>query len=611
MHTYLTTTVHSSSVDASMHQPQPLRRIYKLHSSDSVEHAMHAFIASLTKAVPVLDMFPTILDDLTIIVDRPHVLMLLHACLELQPSSSGDVAVLKQASKLLDATPIKLWTSMLTFDVTASSANNHSTPTSTPTQHQISLAKELVPQLLREEVWSFATRGRDATLQPVDRGEDGHKVEDVLATYKSVVASCVLLETIAQCAKVLGSEFTDYVIDGMYCIMLHVGLPQGRVAESARYCLDQAAQACGHASASDMVTANADYLINDAILRIRYMAVDPQAAYSVQQLLDYAAPSLLLAVKDMMLDVFVALDGYQPMHATQFILILLSVMQALERWYNSDALPVDYDHYDHTGLRSSAKRMKTKTETADDDNPDPPPHVNLVIDALQRIKHLLGDDNPQHRVLLLNAACLGFKVLNPFERQLLPQVAQLWPPILACMQDEVPWVAAAAIDVLPTMARVSGSFLRDRMNREAVPVLLPLLKRQQSILMQKEDYAARKDGPHHKLAAAILRVLGSVWRELSPSAKEVRVVTQVAVLFLHASLDDNLHNTCVELLQALSQLDADVVWYELAKRCPPEPLFQHLDQLTPQQQHDYKSQLGPPQAAYAHVQHLYAKLNLA
>eukprot|EP00730_Choanoeca_flexa_P002686 TRINITY_DN11133_c0_g1_i2.p1 TRINITY_DN11133_c0_g1~~TRINITY_DN11133_c0_g1_i2.p1 ORF type:complete len:101 (+),score=5.23 TRINITY_DN11133_c0_g1_i2:31-303(+) len=51
--------------------------------------------------------------------------------------------------------------------------------------------------------------------------------------------------------------------------MLHVGLPQGRVAESARYCLDQAAQACGHASASDMVTANADYLINDAILRIR------------------------------------------------------------------------------------------------------------------------------------------------------------------------------------------------------------------------------------------------------------------------------------------------------------------------------------------------------
>jgi hypothetical protein len=53
-----------------------------------------------------------------------------------------------------------------------------------------------------------------------------------------------------------------------------------------------------------------------------YMSVDPLAAYSIQQLLGYAAPALLLAVKDMMEDVFMALDGYQTSHLTQFILIL-------------------------------------------------------------------------------------------------------------------------------------------------------------------------------------------------------------------------------------------------------------------------------------------------
>ena len=33
------------------------------------------------------------------------------------------------------------------------------------------------------------------------------------------------------------------------------------------------------------------------------------------------------------------------------------------------------------------------------------------------------------------------------------------------MQDDTPWVATAAIEVLSPMAQASGSFLRDRISR--------------------------------------------------------------------------------------------------------------------------------------------------
>ena len=133
------------------------------------------------------------------------------------------------------------------------------------------------------------------------------------------------------------------------------------------------------------------------------MSVDPLAAYSIQQLLGYAAPALLLAVKDMMDDVFMALDGYQPTHLTQFILILsrcstvfywlaihpahgdvCSTIHALARWQREDALPNDYHHYNHHGLRSVQARPKLKTDVTNDDNPDPPPHITLVLEVRAR-----------------------------------------------------------------------------------------------------------------------------------------------------------------------------------------------------------------------------------
>jgi hypothetical protein len=52
------------------------------------------------------------------------------------------------------------------------------------------------------------------------------------------------------------------------------------------------------------------------------MDVDSQAAYALQRLLEYAQPALLLPLIDMTRDVFAALDGYDPTHMTQYILIL-------------------------------------------------------------------------------------------------------------------------------------------------------------------------------------------------------------------------------------------------------------------------------------------------
>ena len=57
------------------------------------------------------------------------------------------------------------------------------------------------------------------------------------------------------------------------------------------------------------------------------------------------------------------------------------------------------------------------------------------LQALQRAKHLLGDPNPHHQALLLDCVKIGMGILAPFDRQLLPCVAQLWPPIVGALRS--------------------------------------------------------------------------------------------------------------------------------------------------------------------------------
>eukprot|EP00045_Choanoeca_perplexa_P016529 m.224326 g.224326 ORF g.224326 m.224326 type:complete len:1086 (+) comp17286_c0_seq3:465-3722(+) len=567
--------------------PLPVRRVYVCHTNDAVAEGVAAMTGLIASYLPVSSLFPQLFEQIVNVVDQPESVLLLQACLTPPTAEAIMDGALVQGLK--QPMP-EVWNFATGYKCKAVS---NTLPTYS--SRQVDLATELVRTLLDEDVWNFATKGREQSVQALNEP----KTELAVRSSRSIVGSCLLLETVAECAKVIGPSFEGLIIDAMYFIMLHLGLPQARIAESAKYCLEAVASACHYETPADLITANSDYLINDATLRIRYMSVDPLAAYSIQQLLGYAAPALLLAVKDMMDDVFVALDGYQPANLTQFVLILNSMLHALSRWHQGDALPLDYHHYDHHGLRSEAGRPKLPTDVTNDDNPDPPPHITLVLETLSRAKHLLGDANPQHQVLLLDCIRLGMTLLGPFERQLLPCVAQLWPPTLACMQSDTPWVATAAIEVLAPMAQASGSFLRDRISREATPILLQKLSSQRNRLIDQSDYSARVAGPRHKMVISILQVLQAVWVHLQPSAQELQLVAASAAVYLHRDLESSIQNTSVELLTALIGLDADVVWFELCKHYPPQPLFDNLDQLSAKYQFEYTSQLPPADTNYS------------
>lgn len=62
-----------------------------------------------------------------------------------------------------------------------------------------------------------------------------------------------------------------YLVDALYLLALHLGSPVASISGSAAFALRAIAHACDLDSLADLFGRNADYLINDIGLKIKYV----------------------------------------------------------------------------------------------------------------------------------------------------------------------------------------------------------------------------------------------------------------------------------------------------------------------------------------------------
>ncbi|EDQ86832.1 uncharacterized protein MONBRDRAFT_10526 [Monosiga brevicollis MX1] len=314
-------------------------------------------------------------------------------------------------------------------------------------------------------------------LQPVTPAHSNN-AKDAPSTAHRVarvtVFTCLLLETVGQAAQVLQRALRERLMHLMFMLLLHTGLPETAVNSSAQWAMVQVAHACGYTDAAALLSDNVDYLINDITLRIR-------------------------------------------------------VLVAVERW--SPRLPQDSLHVGVDGLRTAEPTIDAPDPNdAHAQDPPPPPHAMLVVEALRRIKHLLGNSNDQERLILLQALTAGVGVLAPFENELLPIVAQIWP-------------------------------------------ILQLREQHGALLAEPSDFANRLNGPRHRLVAKILGVFADMWNNLTPSVADTRLLCRAAVQYLDNRLDADLQALALTLIERLATVSADTVWYETSRCCGPKELL--------------------------------------
>ena len=170
--------------------PLPVRRVYASHTSDGVADEVAAIAGLIGSYVSISNEFPHLLEHLTTVVDQPESLLLLQAslCKPMLDSMIDD-----QLVQSLQQPMPGVWGVATAYKGSAAAKVQ-----STYSTRQTELAATLVRRLLDEDVWSFATKSREQTVQALHEPSE----EPASRSSRSVVASCLLLETVAECALV-------------------------------------------------------------------------------------------------------------------------------------------------------------------------------------------------------------------------------------------------------------------------------------------------------------------------------------------------------------------------------------------------------------------------
>ncbi|NXH15189.1 TTI1 protein, partial [Bucco capensis] len=416
--------------------------------------------------------------------------------------------------------------------------------------------------------------------------------------------TCIQLEGVGCFSAVLGTEFRLLLLSALYPVLEKAGDRTLLISDTALGTLLEMCQACGYGSVQALLRENSDYLVNSISLSLRQLPQQPRAAQVLHTMLRHSDASLLPLLQDLMQDVLAALEHTYHSQASTLLRVLHSLMTALARWFSSSCREQLQQRHSRAG--SQGQQMGTKQQVeqffldyirqkqiaegnlpeAGDEEADEVPtlaraepnssepeeaplpgHAQLAKDVMERCGHLLAEGSLPLRLQVLDVLELCVTVLHPHGDQLLPLAHRVWPALVARLTRDDPLVVLRAFQLLCTLARSCGDFLRQRFSRDVLPKLT-------SSLLSQAPGSARA-GPVYshslafKLQLAVLQGLGSLCQQLDMGDSDLEQVAGACLMYLSAKQPLKLQEAAQSVFLHLMQMDPDSTWLLLNQQCCP------------------------------------------
>ncbi|KAF2638603.1 hypothetical protein P280DRAFT_75379 [Massarina eburnea CBS 473.64] len=321
------------------------------------------------------------------------------------------------------------------------------------------------------------------------------------------------LEVLAMQAARYKTEFRAELSETLYPVLHYLGSANPGLRSHAIICLNIIAQSCDYKSASDLVIANVDYIVNAVGLKLSYGDVSPQAPQVLLMMMRLCGPTLLLYLDDLVDSIFGALERYHGY--PKLVELLFAVLKGMaEEGVKAPQLAItaspdqtskEKDQNDITKMLAIISTLKTlEAEVLDppeieeitpntfpqkpwaESNPtdpnaegeeeqqqpeppkDPPPPAPLTFSILLKIsdltQHYLTSSSSTLRTSLLSLLHTTIPALSKHENSFLPLINTLWPVLLPRLEDPEAYVVANALDIVSLMCEYAGNFMRSRMD---------------------------------------------------------------------------------------------------------------------------------------------------
>ncbi|CAI6336940.1 unnamed protein product [Periconia digitata] len=327
--------------------------------------------------------------------------------------------------------------------------------------------------------------------------------------------SALALEAIAMQAERYKIEFRAELSEILYPVLFHLGSPTSELRIHAATCLNIVSDACGYSSASELVIANVDYVVNAVGLRLSYGDVSPQAPQVLLMMMRLCGPSLLPYLDDLVGAIFGALEryhGYPKLVELLFAVLKGMVEEGVKApqlciTASNEPLPWNEQQNDVVKMHNIIDSIRTMEETAiikqsakiedlginsfprkpwnestslpleneetelqspekspQDKIPPEPLTFSILLKISDLTQYYLTSSSPSLRSSLISLLQTTIPALAKHEDSFLPLINTLWPVLVSRLEDPEAYVVANVLEVVSLMCELAKGFMRSRID---------------------------------------------------------------------------------------------------------------------------------------------------
>ena len=459
----------------------------------------------------------------------------------------------------------------------------------------------LIVELIKGMIGEFVspTHWRCRTSSGTE--EESNTQKDTTLSFKqlnsNVIFVCLLIQSMGAFAQVVGGAFEPFLQTTIYPLLEKLGDRNAMISHCAHHSLSLIAHHCGYASISNLIIANADYLVNAVSLNLRCILAHPEAPLVLKAVLVHGTSKVLPLMQDSIDEVLFALDVHQEKEYA-FWPILLALVKAIVKWFpNTEqqsmctpshvgnvpvVLECDENHrsISHEEVKEFFINYHKQKCQQDDDGEDLkledsdkgdtadveanpikktlPTHHQAALEVLKRCTYFVATSILKTKLVVLDAITFSLSALQDAQDELLPQVHKLWPAFTKRFGESNPLVILKATEVLVTMGDVCRDFLRRRVSKEVWPLLMNKLEQMAST--SRTAGTSYRHTSNYKLQKTLLDKAATLANKLDMTANDYERLVHACIPYLDQHQPQELQAKSIKCLEALAPSHADLLW---------------------------------------------------
>ncbi|RUS78657.1 hypothetical protein EGW08_013584 [Elysia chlorotica] len=447
-----------------------------------------------------------------------------------------------------------------------------------------------------------------------------------------------LLDTVTAGPPVLGPARQEHLIRTLYPLVENLGHENLYISCTAYSALVEFAASGGYRTLDCLLRENADYLVSSVSLRLRHFQVNRRTPQTLCVMLKYCSKELLPHMRRSVTQLLDSLDDNYTDDLVLFMPVLLELVRAVCRWFppplsssaqdsvsgtQRQVCPCDEESKKHClnaqelkdfledyvatkriaegdfsdektkesmtleeiereikALAKESEEEKHQPEQAEeeeDKEKEVPSHIVLVKEVFHRVRNLLSTRDGRLRVQALDVVSQGIQALKGQERELLPQVHQMWAGFRPLFNSQEKFIVVKAVKTLLVLSEAAGDFLRQRTVKEIIPGLSSFMDKQASISC--DCHSGYLHTANYKLQLCILSTVGQLASNLELDRNHLDQVARLCVPYLSDAQPHTLQQAALSSFSHFVRLDADACWLMLThiyspwSLTPPGPQF--------------------------------------